>query len=152
MRVEVAITRSRVQTLGTLPTPMPCRARSAYMSGRYSRKAIDHFMNPRNLGRLPEATGRGRAVNSAQDVVTFEVVVEDDVVTTARFEAQGCAACIASASVATELIVGQSVTAARSLTDLSTLSDALDGLPAGKLPRAKVTATAIRVALDDHTS
>lgn len=122
------------------------------MSGRYSRKAIDHFMNPRNQGRLVDATGRGRAVNSAQDVVTFEVIVSNGVVTDAKFEAQGCAACIASASIATELIVGQSLVDARTFTELSTLSDALDGLPSGKLPRAKVTTTAIRVALDDHSA
>ena len=121
------------------------------MSGRYSRKAIDHFMNPRNLGRLPEATGRGRAVNNAQDVVTFEVRVQDDVVLEARFEAQGCAACIASASIATELIVGQPVTEAKRLSELAVLSEALDGLPAGKLVRAKVTSTAIQVALDEHS-
>ena len=33
------------------------------MGGRYSRKAIDHFMNPRNSGRLEDATGKGRAIN-----------------------------------------------------------------------------------------
>ena len=120
------------------------------MSGRYSRKTIDHFMNPRNLGRLATATGRGRAVNSAQDVVTFEVEVTDGVVQAARFEAQGCAACIATASIATEMIVGVELEKARGMTDLESLSEALDGLPNGKLPRAKVTATAIRVALDCH--
>ena len=107
-------------------------------------------MNPRNLGRLGDATGRGRAVNSAQDVVTFEVRVADDTVVEAKFEAQGCAACIASASVATELIVGRTLEEAQELSELSVLSSALDELPPGKLPRAKVTATAIKVALEDH--
>ena len=120
------------------------------VSGRYSRKTIDHFMNPRNQGRLSDATGRGRAVNAAQDVVTFEVRMEDGHVTAAMFEAQGCAACIATASVATELMVGLSLTDALECTQLGSLSEALDGLPEGKLPRANVTATAIRVALESH--
>ena len=120
------------------------------MSERYSRKAIEHFMNPRNLGDLDGATGKGRAINSAQDVVTFSVKGDAEKITEAQFQAQGCAACIASASVATELIVGRSLDEAAQVADLDVLAEALDGLPNSKRGRAKVTIAAIRVALEEH--
>ncbi|MFT5431372.1 MAG: nitrogen fixation NifU-like protein [Myxococcota bacterium] len=122
------------------------------MSGRYSRKAIDHFMNPRNSGRLDGATGQGRAINDAQDVVTFFIAANDQIVEKAMFQAQGCAACIASASIATEMMVGRTLKEAAELTNLDLLSEALDGLPSSKLSRAKVTVAAIRVALEQHTT
>ena len=120
------------------------------MSGRYSRKAIDHFMNPRNSGRLDGATGQGRAINDAQDVVTFYISATDNVVDRAMFQAQGCAACIASASVATEMIVGRTLDEAIELTELERLSEALDGIPSSKMGRAKVTVVAIGVAIEQH--
>ena len=117
----------------------------------YSRKAIDHLVNPRNARNLDAPSGLGRAINDDQDVVTFAIRVEGDIITDAGFQAQGCAACIATASIATELVIGQSVGTAAAIT-VATLSDALGGIPATKLPRTEVTATAVRVAVEDYRS
>jgi len=115
----------------------------------YTRKAIDHLVNPRNARNLDAPSGLGRAINDDQDVVTFSIRVVGDVITEAGFQAQGCAACIATASIATELVIGQPLATAEGIT-VTILSDALGGIPATKLPRTEVTATAVRVAVEDY--
>ena len=120
------------------------------MTDRYSRKALDYFLNPRNAREMADPSGQGRAINAFSDVVTIHITVEKDLIQEATFQAQGCAACIATASVATEMMTGKPLDYALSL-DVETLSETLDdGIPTQKLERALVTPTAIRVAVDDY--
>ncbi len=120
------------------------------MNKYYSRAAIDHFLHPRNARVMDAPSGVGVAVNKADDTVTFYVRLEGGAVTEASFQAQGCAATIATASIATETLRGLSVAEARALT-VEHLADALGGLPAFKVERALVTVSALGAALDDAT-
>lgn len=118
------------------------------MNKYYSRAAIDHFLHPRNARVMANPSGVGEAVNKAEDTVRFYVRVEADTIADASFQAQGCAATIATASIATETLRGMAVAAARAV-DVAALADALGGLPAFKVERAEVTVSALRAALDD---
>lgn len=80
----------------------------------YNEKVLEHFNNPRNVGRLEKddpRVGTGIAENPAKgDLIRFQVMVDDDgVITDARFKAYGCGSAIASASVLTTLVIGQKV-------------------------------------------
>ncbi len=119
------------------------------MKGVYSRKVIDHFRKPRNMRSMPDANGQGRAINKAcSDVVHIFVKVEDGVLSDISFKSQGCVACIAAASMTTELAMGAGVEAAYEI-DKADIIDALDGMPAAKVQCSMISPTALRVAIDD---
>ena len=70
----------------------------------YSKKVMDHFMNPRNVGELPNPDGLGIVGNPADgDVVHIYIKVKDDVLSEVTFKTMGCAAAIATSSKVTEM-------------------------------------------------
>ncbi len=101
---------------------------------------------------MPDANGQGRAINRAcSDVVHFYIRVEDDLIVDASFKAQGCVACIAAASVTTELCLGRTLEQAVAL-DKEQIAEALDGVPPSKMVCSMISPTALRVAVDDYRS
>ena len=74
----------------------------------YSKKVMDHFMNPRNIGELPDANGCGEVGNPVcGDIMRIEIKVEDDIIQDIKFKTFGCAAAIATSSMVTELVKGK---------------------------------------------
>ena len=69
----------------------------------YSEKAIDHAMNPRNVGDLPDADGYGTALGYCGDSIEMWLELRDHLVTKAPFWINGCVSTIASGSAATEM-------------------------------------------------
>ncbi|BBX96593.1 iron-sulfur cluster assembly scaffold protein [Mycobacterium lacus] len=70
---------------------------------RFSATAIDHFTNPRNCGRLSSADASAFVGNPVcGDRILLTARVQDDVVSEVRFEAYGCSAALAIASILTE--------------------------------------------------
>jgi nitrogen fixation NifU-like protein len=114
----------------------------------YSAIVLDHFAVPRNLGRLPDANGRGVAGDLATGATRIEIAlrIEGDVVRDARFRAIGCSATIAAASMATTLLVGCSADEAAALT-AGALVGALDGLPPERLYAPDLVVEAVAAAL-----
>ena len=116
----------------------------------YSEKVMDHFMNPRNTGAIPDADGIGEVGNAVcGDMMKLYLKIEDDIIEDARFETFGCASAIASSSMATELIKGMTVDEALSLTN-EAVSEALDGLPPEKLHCSVLAEDAIKKAIEDY--
>ncbi len=75
------------------------------MGTPYGPVLIDHFRHPRNQGALPNATMSQEGTNPlCGDRVRIELRLEDDVVSEARFTANACAICVASASMLTGLV------------------------------------------------
>mgnify|MGYP001260858737 CR=1 FL=1 len=75
------------------------------MGTPYGPVLIDHFRHPRNQGSLPSATMSHEGTNPlCGDRVRIELRLEDDVVSEARFTANACAICVASASMLTGLV------------------------------------------------
>ena len=74
----------------------------------YSEKVIDHYENPRNVGKLDaQDSGVGTGVVGAPacgDVMRLQIKVEDGIITDAKFKTYGCGSAIASSSLVTEWV------------------------------------------------
>ena len=75
----------------------------------YSDKVMDHFQNPRNVGKLEDADGIGEVGNAkCGDIMRMYIKVDDNgIITDCKFNTFGCGSAIATSSMATELIKGQ---------------------------------------------
>ena len=99
----------------------------------YSEKVMDHFTNPRNVGKLDDADGIGEVGNArCGDIMKIYIKVDGDIITDVKFNTFGCGSAIASSSMATEMIKGKPIAQALELTNKA-VAEALDGLPAHKL-------------------
>ena len=116
----------------------------------YSEKVMDHFMNPRNVGTIEDASGVGEIGNAkCGDIMKIYLKIENDIIVDCKFETFGCGSAIASSSMATELIVGKPVSDALALTNKAVV-EALDGLPAHKVHCSVLAEEAIKNALKDY--
>ena len=118
----------------------------------YSEKVMDHFLHPRNVGVIEDANGIGEVGNAkCGDIMKMYLKIEDDVVKDVKFETFGCGSAIASSSMATEMIKGQSVSDVEKLTNKA-VAEALDGLPDYKMHCSVLAEEAIQAALKDYQS
>lgn len=116
----------------------------------YSEKVMDHFQNPRNVGEIENASGVGTVGNAkCGDIMKIFIKVEDGVLTDVKFKTFGCAAAIATSSMATELIIGKSVEEALELTNKA-VAEALDGLPPVKMHCSVLAEEGIKAAIEDY--
>jgi nitrogen fixation NifU-like protein len=115
----------------------------------YTRIVVDHFWNPRNLRAMPDASAEGRAINRAcSDVVRLFIKVEDGVITDSSFQAQGCVACVAAASMTTELAQGRALgDGDEDVLGENEVVEALGGLPAKKVECSVIAPNALRSAV-----
>ncbi len=118
----------------------------------YSEKVMDHFLNPRNVGTIPDADGVGEVGNAkCGDIMKMYLKIDNDTIQDVKFETFGCASAIASSSMATELIKGQPVEEAKKLTNKA-VAEALDGLPDYKMHCSVLAQEAIEKALENYYS
>lgn len=117
----------------------------------YSKKVMDHFTNPRNVGEIEDASGVGMVGNAkCGDIMKMYLKIdENDVITDCKFKTFGCGAAIATSSMATELIKGRTVKEALALTN-SAVVEALEGLPAVKVHCSVLAEEAVKSALADY--
>ena len=116
----------------------------------YSDKVMDHFQNPRNVGKLDDADGIGEVGNArCGDIMRMYIKVEDGVITDVKFNTFGCGSAIATSSMATELIKGKPIEEALELSNKAVV-EALDGLPAYKLHCSVLAEQAVRAAVLDY--
>ena len=116
----------------------------------YSEKVMDHFMNPRNVGVIENASGVGEVGNAkCGDIMKIYLKIENDIIVDVKFETFGCGSAIASSSMATEMIKGKSIHEALALTNKA-VAEALDGLPAHKMHCSVLAEEAIKNALKDY--
>ena len=116
----------------------------------YSEKVMDHFMNPRNVGSIEDASGVGEVGNAkCGDIMKIYLQIENEIIVDCKFETFGCGSAIASSSMATEMIMGKSVDEAMELTNKA-VAEALDGLPAHKMHCSVLAEEAIKQALKDY--
>ena len=116
----------------------------------YSEKVMDHFMNPRNVGVIEDASGVGEVGNAkCGDIMKIYLKIENEIIEDVKFETFGCGSAIASSSMATEMIMGKSIYEAMELTNKA-VAEALDGLPAHKMHCSVLAEEAIKQALKDY--
>lgn len=116
----------------------------------YSEKVMDHFQNPRNLGKMEDADGVGEVGNAkCGDIMKIYLKIEDGIITDVKFNTFGCASAIATSSMATELIKGQPIEKALELSNKAVV-EALDGLPPAKIHCSVLAEQAVKAALADY--
>ena len=116
----------------------------------YSEKVMDHFMHPRNVGVIEDASGVGQVGNAkCGDIMKIYLKIENDIIVDVKFETFGCGSAIASSSMATEMIKGKPIEDALKLTNAA-VAEALDGLPAHKMHCSVLAEEAIKSALKDY--
>lgn len=115
----------------------------------YSDKTIDHFFNPRNLGKIPTADGMGRMTDPPGSTMEIYLKVKDAKVRNVSFWTDGCGCSIASGSMVTELAEGKTVVEAQKITQQDVL-DALGGLPENDIHCALLAANTLKEAIKDY--
>ena len=116
----------------------------------YSEKVMDHFQNPRNVGKIENADGVGTVGNaSCGDIMQIFLKIENEVIVDAKFKTFGCAAAIATSSTATEMVKGMTVEEALKLTNKKVV-ECLGGLPSQKIHCSVLAEEAIHSAIDDY--
>jgi nitrogen fixation NifU-like protein len=116
----------------------------------YSEKVMEHFMNPRNVGEMEDASGIGTVGNvQCGDIMRVYLKIEDGVVTNASFKTFGCGAAVATSSMATEMVKGKTIAEVLTITNAAVMK-ALDGLPAVKAHCSVLAEEAVHAALWDY--
>lgn len=116
----------------------------------YSEKVMDHFHNPRNLGKMENADGIGEVGNAkCGDIMKMYIKVDDGIITDVKFNTFGCGSAIATSSMATEMIKGKSVEDALELSNKAVV-EALDGLPTHKIHCSVLAEEAVKAAVKDY--
>lgn len=116
----------------------------------YSEKVMDHFKNPRNVGKMEDADGIGEVGNAkCGDIMKMYLKIEDGIIVDAKFNTFGCGSAIATSSMATELIKGKSIEEALQLTNKAVV-EALDGLPTHKIHCSVLAEEAVKAAIRDY--
>ena len=117
----------------------------------YTEKVMDHFMNPRNVGEIEDASGVGEVGNAkCGDIMKIYIKVDDnDVITDVKFKTFGCGAAIATSSRATEMVMGKTVDEALQITN-EMVTESLGGLPPVKLHCSVLAEEALHAAIADY--
>jgi len=116
----------------------------------YSEKLMNHFRNPRNMGRMEDADGVGTVGNPVcGDVLRLYIKVKNERITDIKFETFGCAAAIGTSSMITELAKGKTLAEAAKIKN-SDVVEELDGLPPVKMHCSVLAADALKAAIEDY--
>ena len=120
----------------------------------YTKKVIDHYENPRNVGSLDKnskTVGTGLVgAPECGDVMKLQVEVDDatGVITDAKFKTFGCGSAIASSSLATEWIKGKTITQALAIKNTQIVEEL--ALPPIKIHCSVLAEDAIKAAISDY--
>ena len=119
----------------------------------YSEKVIDHYENPRNVGKLDkDARNVGTGMVGAPacgDVMRLQIQVDEaGVIEDARFKTYGCGSAIASSSLATEWMKGKTLDEAAEIRNTEIAEEL--ALPPVKIHCSVLAEDAIKAAIDDY--
>ncbi len=113
----------------------------------YNEKAMEHFLNPRNVGVIDNADVVIQVGEpSCGDALLLFLKIEDDVLVDVKFKIKGCGAAIATSSMATQMAKGKRLEEVLALTDQQ-VADALEGLPEEKMHCSSIAVGALHEAI-----
>lgn len=118
----------------------------------YSDKVLDHYENPRNVGKLDDSdvnVGTGMVgAPACGDVMRLQIRVNGDgVIEDAKFKTYGCGSAIASSSLLTEWVKGRSLAEATEIKNTDIAEEL--GLPPVKIHCSVLAEDAIKAAIED---
>jgi len=121
----------------------------------YSEKVIDHYENPRNVGKLDDKSanvGTGMVgAPACGDVMKLQIQVNNDgIIEDAKFKTYGCGSAIASSSLLTEWVRGKTLDEAKEIKNTQ-IAEELE-LPPVKVHCSVLAEDAIKAAIDDYQS
>lgn len=120
----------------------------------YSGQVLDHYENPRNVGKLDKSDPRvGTGLVGAPacgDVLQLQIQVDEGVITDAKFKTYGCGSAIASSSLVTTWLKGKSIDEANSIKNTDIAEEL--ALPPVKIHCSILAEDAIKAALADYRS
>ena len=120
----------------------------------YSDKVIDHYENPRNVGKMDIAdvnVGTGMVgAPACGDVMKLQIRVEDGIIKDAKFKTYGCGSAIASSSLVTEWVKGKTLDEAGAIKNAEIAEEL--SLPPVKIHCSILAEDAIKAAVADYKS
>ncbi|MAJ53590.1 MAG: Fe-S cluster assembly scaffold IscU [Cellvibrionales bacterium TMED79] len=118
----------------------------------YSDKVLDHYENPRNVGRMSdsdESVGTGMVgAPACGDVMRLQIKVENGIIKDAKFKTYGCGSAIASSSLLTEWVKGKNLYEAESIKNTEIAEEL--ALPPVKIHCSVLAEDAIKAAVADY--
>jgi len=118
----------------------------------YSEAVLDHYNNPRNVGKLnPDDADVGTGLVGAPacgDVMKLQIRVEDGIITDAKFKTYGCGSAIASSSLVTEWVKGRTLDEAGTIRNTDIAQEL--ALPPVKIHCSVLASDAIAAAINDY--
>ena len=116
----------------------------------YSKKVMEHFMSPRNVGEIKDADGIGEIGNPVcGDMMTFYIKVKDNKIDDVKFKTFGCGAAIAVSSMVSEMAKGETLDEALKISNKNVAKE-LGGLPKNKLHCSNLGADALHRAIENY--
>lgn len=116
----------------------------------YSEKVVEHYTNPRNVGKIENASGIGEVGNPVcGDIMKMFIKVENNRIVDVKFKTFGCGAAIATSSISTEMIKGKTIEETLKLKNTDVVNS-LGGLPPVKLHCSVLAEEAIHEAIADY--
>jgi nitrogen fixation NifU-like protein len=120
----------------------------------YSEKVIDHYENPRNVGKMNmNDTNVGTGMVGAPacgDVMKLQILVDNDIITDAKFKTYGCGSAIASSSLVTEMVKGMTLDQASEVKNMDIVEEL--ALPPVKIHCSVLAEDAIKSAIANYRS
>jgi nitrogen fixation NifU-like protein len=121
----------------------------------YSKKVMEHFQNPHNMGKMEDADGIGEVGNpQCGDMMTIYLKIDKnpegkEYIKDIKFKTFGCASAIATSSMVTDIAKGKTLDDAEKITN-KMVADALDGLPPVKMHCSNLAEEGLKAAIDDY--
>ena len=124
------------------------------MADLYSKEVMDHFMNPRNVGTIKDASGVGETGNpTCGDIMKIYLDIKEvdgkEIIEDVKFQTFGCGAAVATSSRITEMVKGLTLDEAEKITNAE-VAESLGGLPPVKMHCSNLAANALQAAIKDY--
>ncbi len=117
---------------------------------QYSKKVMEHFSNPHNVGQIKNPDGIGKIGNPVcGDMMEIQIKVDKDHLADVKFRTFGCGAAVATSSMITDIAIGMTLDEAMKITRQD-VADELGGLPPVKMHCSNLAADALHAAIKDY--